>query len=84
MNTDGLLQCPNCLRLGKKQILGRVLENGQFLILRHHNGTTLVQAMRYSIVCGCGWSFDVNCGTIVLNKLSLLANGEGKAVQAVI
>lgn len=66
---NNLLVCPNCKKEGKTQVLGRILENGQFLVLRFHHGTTLVQASQYSIVCGCGYQFNVANGTVVLTQI---------------
>lgn len=65
---DDLIQCPNCFKVGKKQILGRILEDGSFLILRFHHGTTIVKADKYSIVCGCGYEHAVG-GTIKLDAV---------------
>ncbi len=80
MNNNGLLQCPNCLKLGKKQILGKILENGQFLVLRFHHGTTLISSQNYTISCGCGYQFNVNGGTIVITQVSLPISNEGQAI----
>lgn len=62
---NNLLTCPNCAKLGKKQILGRMMEGGQFLVLRFHHGTTIVQATEAKIICGCGYEFNVSSGTVV-------------------
>ena len=59
-----LVECPRCAELGKKQILGRVLTNGDLLVLRFHHGTTIIHANDYSLVCGCGYVFDIS-GTVV-------------------
>lgn len=62
---DGqLIECPVCNRLGKKQILGRVLTNGDLLVLRFHHGTTIIRNTEYQLVCGCGFVFDIS-GTLV-------------------
>jgi hypothetical protein len=52
--------CPNCALIGKKQILGKLLNNGDFLVLRFSHGTTIIRAMQYSIVCGCGFNHNVS------------------------
>lgn len=67
-NLGSLLECPRCKALGKKQYLGKILENGQFMVLRFHHGTTIIEAKQYSIACGCGYQFNVSNGTVVLNQ----------------
>ena len=64
MNNGVLIECPNCAKLGKKQILGRMLTNGDMLVLRFHHGTTILRANEYSLVCGCGYIFDIS-GTVI-------------------
>jgi hypothetical protein len=59
-----LIACPICASKGIKQILGKVLDNGNLIVLRFHHGTTIVTAEKYSIVCGCGQTFNVS-GTVV-------------------
>ena len=67
--TEGqLLPCPNCERSGKKQYLGRVLPNGDLIVLRFHHGTTLIKASSYQLACGCGFKFDIS-GTVVAATL---------------
>ena len=66
MSEQSLLVCPNCKTLGKQQVLGRVLENGQFLVLRFHHGTTIIQSNQYTVTCGCGYQFSVANGTVVM------------------
>lgn len=65
---DGtLLECPNCYLLNKKQYLGRVLPNGDFLVLRFHHGTTLLKGLEgrpFEVNCGCGFIFSIQ-GTVV-------------------
>jgi hypothetical protein len=66
---DGqLLSCPNCLQIGKKQILGKILTNGDFLVLRFHHGTTLIKGTVYTISCGCGWLANISQGTVVTQQ----------------
>ena len=70
--TDGtLIECPDCLNMGKKQILGRVLNNGDLLVLRFHHGTTLLRAPEYSLICGCGYSFSIS-GTIIQQQVVII------------
>lgn len=66
-----LLQCPNadCYKINKrgehaKQMLGRVLEDGNLMIMRFKDGTTVVNAESYQLVCGCGHGYTV-MGTVV-------------------
>jgi len=61
---NNLLMCPLCAKQGKKQILGRVMEDGNFLVLRFHHGTTIISAKEYQIKCGCGYVATVNEGAI--------------------
>lgn len=65
-----LLSCPNCETLGKKQILGKVLDTGDLLVLRFHHGTTLFRTTQYSLICGCGYGFDIS-GTVVTNMIPI-------------
>jgi hypothetical protein len=59
-----LLECPNCFRYGKKQVLGRLLDNGDLLVLRFHHGTTLIRTPDFSLICGCGYVFNIS-GTVI-------------------
>lgn len=62
---DGtLLACPNCARSAKPQILGRLMTNGDLLVLRFHSGTTLLHSERYSLQCGCGFVYQIMGTTI--------------------
>ncbi len=67
MNSGVLIECPRCVLSGKKQILGRVLDNGDLVVLRFHHGTTLLRAIEYSLICGCGYQFNIS-GTVVLQS----------------
>ncbi len=62
--TGQLLNCPNCERVGKKQFLGRIMPNGDLIVLRFHHGTTIVKSENYSLACGCGFKFDIS-GTVI-------------------
>ncbi len=67
MNNE-LLLCPNCKKLGKTQVLGKLMTDGTFMVLRFHHGTTIIESQTYKIVCGCGYQFSVDNGTIVVNQ----------------
>lgn len=72
-DTSNLIICPMCAKVGKKQILGRLLPNGQFLVLRFHHGTTIIQSTQYSIVCGCGYQVNITMGQISVNEYTPVA-----------
>ena len=61
-----LLECQNCAKTGKRQILGRVLNSGELLVLRFHHGTTLISTDQapLKLVCGCEYGFTI-MGTVV-------------------
>jgi hypothetical protein len=64
-----LVECPECAMRGVKQILGRVLTNGDFMVLRFHHGTTIIRTSQYELVCGCGYVFNI-AGTVVASAPS--------------
>lgn len=64
MNPSGLLPCPVCATTPKPQILGRILPNGDLLVLRFHSGTTILRGEHMSLGCGCGFMYFIN-GTII-------------------
>ena len=76
MSTDqngSLIVCPNCARrLDKEgqpinQVLGRVMDDGNFMVLRFHHGTTILNVgSDYSVKCGCGYEYHVAHGTSVM------------------
>ena len=70
MNNGLLLECPECAKEGKKQILGRLMTNGDMLVLRFHHGTTILRASEYQLVCGCGYTYNIQ-GTIA-SSVSIL------------
>ena len=72
MNKGFLIECPNCAKLGKKQILGRVMPTGDLMVLRFHHGTTLVKTSSYQLICGCGFTFDIS-GTVVTSTSGIIA-----------
>jgi hypothetical protein len=59
MNQGTLVTCPECLLSGKRQILGSVNANGEFIILRFHHGTTMIKSSAYSIGCACGYLLSI-------------------------
>jgi hypothetical protein len=66
MNSGGsLLYCQSHAHLTKPQVLGRILDNGDLLILRFHSGTTLLHAEHYELSCGCGFMYAIS-GTVVV------------------
>jgi len=61
--TEGtLLRCPLCTV--KAQVLGRILPNGEVLILRFHSGTTIVQSAKLTLSCYCGFTYMISNGSI--------------------
>lgn len=65
MNSGTLLSCPICQvtphpngRLFP-QILGRLMPNGQLVILRFRQGTTVIQSGNVTLQCGCGFSYYI-------------------------
>lgn len=52
--TKKLVICPHCLKKGKREILGEILEDGSFSVLRFHKGETKVISKDLAIVCTCG------------------------------
>lgn len=60
--TKRLVMCPTCEVNGRKEVLGEVNEEGNFSIMRFHNGKTVIMSSSYSVICG-------GCGKIVFNKL---------------
>lgn len=70
-NTGFLVDCPNCAREGKKQVLGRITPSGDLVVLRFHHGTTLIKAQEYQLVCGCGYTMDIQ-GTIIQSATAIL------------
>jgi len=68
IETGQLIACPACQNQGKQQYLGRVLPNGDLIVLRFHHGTTLIKASQFQLVCGCGFVFDIS-GTVVAAAL---------------
>ena len=61
---NNLIVCPNCQKVGKKQVLGRVMDSGEFMVLRFHHGTTIISSQQYEIVCGCGYKVAVINGVV--------------------
>ena len=69
-NSGSLLYCLHCMGGQKPQVLGRLLDNGDLLILRFHQGTTLLHAEHITLSCGCGFSYLIN-GTIISGTVML-------------
>lgn len=68
---DGqLLVCPHCAPGEKHLVLGRLLTNGDMMILRFHSGTTILHADHYNLSCGCGFTFQIQ-GTVVTGTIQL-------------
>lgn len=70
MNPNGLLPCPICALTPKPQILGRVLPNGDLLVLRFHSGTTILHGDHLSVGCGCGYTVFLQ-GTVIEGTMRL-------------
>jgi hypothetical protein len=56
-----LVKCPNCEVNGKAEVLGEIDENGNFIVLRFHKGSTIISGDRFEVTCG-------NCGEKVYRK----------------
>ena len=65
-----LLYCPDCSHTDKPQVLGRLLDSGEFLILRFHSGTTLLHSDTYEITCGCGFTYEI-AGTTIIGTVKI-------------
>ena len=59
-----LIYCEKCIKEGKKNVLGRLLEKGEFHVLRFQHGTTIVTSGSFTVQCPCGYTVDVNKGSI--------------------
>lgn len=59
MKNDGtLLYCPLCkTEQGKHLVLGKIMPDGSFFVLRFHSGTTLLNSAHLTVSCGCGYSY---------------------------
>jgi endogenous inhibitor of DNA gyrase (YacG/DUF329 family) len=50
-----LVRCPNCEFNGKKEVLGEINENGDFVVMRFHKGSTIISGDNLKVKCGvCG------------------------------
>lgn len=56
-----LVKCPNCELNGKSQVLGEINENGDFVVLRFHKGSTIISGENLKVTCG-------GCGEVVYRK----------------
>lgn len=61
MGTKQLIRCPNCEVNGRAEILGEIDENGNFVVLRFHKGSTVISSDDMIVRCG-------NCGEEVYRK----------------
>jgi len=62
MDTNGtLLYCQSFEHPDKPQVLGRLLTNGDLLVLRFHSGTTVLHCNHYELYCGCGFFYHIDC-----------------------
>lgn len=71
-NSGSLLYCPNCQFSTKPQVLGRLLTNGDLLVLRFHSGTTLLHSNKYVISCGCGFLYEIQGTTVMGTSIKTL------------
>lgn len=69
-NSGSLLYCVNCQTTNKPQVLGRLLNTGELLVLRFHSGTTLLKSDHISLSCGCGFTYLLS-GTVVQGTIML-------------
>lgn len=61
INTDGtLLYCQTYNHPDKPQVLGRLLSNGDLLVLRFHSGTTILHSEHYHVDCVCGFCYHID------------------------
>lgn len=62
-----LIQCPNCKKAGKKEILAEVDSSGRAIVLRFHQGSTIFESNEYLLRCRCGYIvYRKTDGTLVL------------------
>ncbi len=47
-----LLICPSCEQNGTINILGEIRKDGSFVVLRFHQGETIVNGDSFIVVCG--------------------------------
>lgn len=71
MTSGQLLPCLGpCQYTPKPQILGRLLDNGDLLVLRFHQGTTVIHGHDKECSCGCGFTYQIS-GTVVMGTLMI-------------
>ena len=46
-----LIQCPSCEQQGRRQILGEIDNQGHFIVLRFHKGTTRIVGDSFTVFC---------------------------------
>jgi hypothetical protein len=50
-----LIKCPNCEINGVASILGEINDDGNFVVLRFHKGSTIISGDNLEVTCGgCG------------------------------
>ena len=49
MNGKLLVQCPQCEKLGRKEILGEI-KDGYFIVMRFHNSYTKIRG-EFEVIC---------------------------------
>lgn len=54
MGIKNLIICPYCALSGKREILGEVDDQMNFVIKRYHVHMTTIQSSSYIISCTCG------------------------------
>lgn len=74
MITDpNYILCQDCRSLGHNQVLGKLTETGSLIIMRNKNGTTIINATTYDLLCGCGYRITITGGAIT--------NGQGQGYK---
>ena len=71
INNGLLLYCEGpCKYSPKPQVLGRLLDNGDLLVLRFHQGTTVIRGEHKECACGCGFTIRIE-GTAIIGTLMM-------------
>lgn len=64
LKQQGFILCSDCQSKGFRQILGKLREDGSLYILRNKQGTTIITASQYNLLCGCGYTITITQGVI--------------------